>query len=461
MRTWIAAILCLCCLSCGDDDGPDSPARPGTVEGMVSRIEDGSPVSGARTILIETPSIRPASFLALTDALGRYRFESVPAGDYALFVYTDDLVVFDRSHPTIHLEAGATVRQNMRLLASALWDGGGYRVEGRVIDDHTGGPIAGAFVSGAFWAWDDVAYPFQGYGLPDWGVTDAEGRYSVSVSVWTNEQGEGLGLEPISVTRIGYRPTTVTGSGPSIGDPSLRALPMPEPPDSTLTCDVRLAAESAGGPDPRSTGAIAGRATCAGRPVVGLHVAVSLFATDRHDSIDVGHLGEQTPIQGNIAVTDAGGRFHLSGLVPGTYGVHPGYLDGDGYWLIESPMVQVAAADTANAGDIALARAIRPLEPAESAVLSDTTPLFRWESFSDSAGVYVYELQYATSHIEWSVAADLTEPRWQTPDSSAFAPGAKVRWMVQVHRRDDAGKRASPAGVFEHAATFIVRGQGS
>jgi hypothetical protein len=463
MRAWIALPLGLLSAGllgagCGSDDGTEQPDRPGTIGGAVSRIEDGSPIQGVRVILIEAPNVRPASPSAVTDDQGRYRFEAVPPGDYALFIYTDDLAMFDRSHPVVRLKSGATVLQNVRLLASALWDGGGYRVRGRVLNEANGEPIAGAFVSGATWAWNDVAYHFQGLGLPEWGVTDADGRFSVTAGVFTDEMGNEAGLEPISVTRAGFRPATLTGSGPWVPGLSIRALPLPDAPDSSLTCEVRLQPDPSGAPDPRTSGAIRGRALEDGRPIAGLRVTVSLFSADHHDSIGPVSLNEQTPIQGNVAVTDAQGRFLLSGLAPGAYGVHPGYLDGDGYWLIESPMVQVAAADTADAGDVTLARAIRPLSPAEGSVLSDTTPLFQWESFSDSAGVYVYDLQYATSHIEWSTVPDLTEPRWQMPETDAFAPDARVRWMVEVRRRHGANRSSSPCGVFEHAATFIVRG---
>jgi hypothetical protein len=465
MRAWfvlLAGVTFASFLGCGSEESPVRPTAPGTVRGTVTRIEDGAAVKDAGVLLLDPSRLLPVSLLAKTDDLGRYRLDGIPPGDYALVVYTDNLMIFDRSHPVIHLSPATTVVQNVRLLASELWSGHGYRIRGRVVNAETGAPVPAAFVSEAMWALDDVSLLVRGLGLPSFGVTDAEGLFSVTVSVFTDEMGNEIALPPISVTRAGFEPATLAGEGELFPPYEIPGLPIPTGRDSSLTVEIRLRPIPPGD-DPVPVGAIRGRAvsrlTGQAGPIgiAGLRVAASLIAVDRPDTLLRRPLEAESPVQGIVAVTDTSGWFVVDGLRPGWYVVHPGYFDGDGYLLYEPAIVSVVAADTADAGEIILNAAIRPITPQEGAILSDTTPLFEWEGVAGTVDAVTYNLEYATSALDWTFIPDLDEPRWQVPDEMALSPGAKVRWQVEVVRQSGNDLPRDSYSAFEHPATFVVR----
>jgi hypothetical protein len=431
------------------------------VGGTITQLETAQPVTDARVHLIDPWTLASASPLAGTDADGGYLFEELAPGDYTVCVYHDTLLLFDRTAELAHVKAGERTTHDVRLLDSELWSDQGYRVAGTVIDAQSGDSLGGAYVEGIFWAMQDVGPRLAGHSNPWWAVTDTSGGFSVRVSVWTDEQGYPEGLEPISVSRLGYEPATLGGGGRFYEFPS--ALPLPPEGDSTLILQVALQRLNDEGIGPRGAGAIAGRVTCLGEPVAEIRVAVSLLSSAYPDTVVPPLAVLAVPIPDRVTVTDDEGRFLIDRLSPGDYVVHPGYLDGDGYvyetyggygaWLFE-----VADAETTEARSIEVQRAIAPLTPPDRSIIDDPTPEFVWEAFPDTTACSFggYKLQYATSHIDWRVVDDLQVPRWELPEEAAFRPGTSVRWLVEVLGTPDSTSYERRIAQFEHAATFTV-----
>ena len=440
---------------CGDDLNRGLLVA-GSVEGSVVEISSNSPVVGAELILIDPGRVTPASSLVRTDRNGRYRIDGVPPGDYAVFVYHDTLITFDRSAPLVRVAEGEVSTYQIRMMDSALWDGSGYRVAGTVLDDETGLPVDGAFVEGVFEAWNDIRPPFQGITRPDWAVTDPAGRFSITVRTYL-VGGELVGLEPISVTRDGYESYSLGGEGPWPEEypPS---LPIPTGSDSTLHVEVRLTPLPASGIGPHGAGTVRGRITCLGAPVAGIRVAVSMLSSAHPETLRTAPLGSTVPIQGNVAVTDSEGRFQIGRLTPGLYALHPAYLSDDGYLHPESSTLRVDASRTTDTPEIELIQAIRPVDPPRRAVVTTTAPRFSWEE-KPGRPDYVfreYRLHVWAGSVEYVTAGGLSEPSWQLPDSLAFPAGMNVRWSVDVIGLSDDSDLPETVAAFETSATFTV-----
>lgn len=64
-----------------------TPAPPGRVRGMVGDSLSGRPLAGATVELVHAGDAAAPGFRATADSLGRFRFDSVPAGDYVAGFY--------------------------------------------------------------------------------------------------------------------------------------------------------------------------------------------------------------------------------------------------------------------------------------------------------------------------------------------------------------------------------------
>ena len=121
-------------------------------------------------------------------------------------------------------------------------------------------------------------------------------------------------------------------------------------------------------------------------------------------------------------------------------------------------MFEVDDGDTTEVRSLEVQKAIAPLAPLERSIIDDPTPEFVWEARPDTIGYSFrgYDLRYATSHIDGGGIDGLEVPRWQLPDERSFAPGAHVRWWVEVRGIPDSLSRERIIAKFEHAATFTV-----
>ena len=182
--------------SCGDDD-PTDPSV-GQVSGTVTELYGGAPARDVGVLLVNTSNITPGARIARTNALGRYAITDVEPGTYAVFVYHDSLVVYDRTSPVVDVEKGRTSVYDVRVQDSQLWNGEGPRIRGVVLDDESGEPVAGAFVGETLWGLnaEDFHALFMGIGFPSWGVTDEAGSFSIEMSLVVDETAHAGG--PIS-----------------------------------------------------------------------------------------------------------------------------------------------------------------------------------------------------------------------------------------------------------------------
>ena len=453
-------------IACGDDDsGGTNPPVP-SVRGSVTMVGTNAPVAGAGVILLDPGSLAARSRLAATDIHGKYEIaERVEAGDYALLLFADSTVVFDRSLPTLEIEDGRTTTYNVRMVDSELWSRHKPFIEGIVLNAATATPVAGAWVDQGLWAWQgvDVRGPLMGLTHPSMAITGADGRFSITSSLVTNEQGSVIGLFPISVAASGFEPTTLVGRGEDLLDFG-PLLPLPDPGgDSILTVTIRLHPLGTGGVGPNGAGSISGRVRLGAAGIPGVKVAASLVRSAHPDTFPAGR--QLAPIPDKIATTDTEGRFTIAGLAPGAYAVEPAYAVDDGYVHdfaavgAADTTVVVAAGQTVEAGDFHVSKALTPITPPHTSAVDPTSRTFAWTPMPAGPGYTLteYRLWYSFKYVEHRQVEGLTTPTWTLPDGASFPPGTHVRWFAEAIGTVGESPEPVVIGQFEEAATFTVQ----
>src|SRR5262245_10131031 len=139
----LAALVATGVPGCGDDSV--KPLATGAVEGIVTDVNDHA-LGGISVILVDPATVSTASPLSHTDAMGRYRIDAVPPGDYSTFVYgAGSRLSFARTADHVRVEASTTTAQDIKLIVSDIWRDGPLYTSGTVTDARTGAPVAGAF----------------------------------------------------------------------------------------------------------------------------------------------------------------------------------------------------------------------------------------------------------------------------------------------------------------------------
>jgi protocatechuate 3,4-dioxygenase beta subunit len=419
----ILLVLPLLALACSDNGTKPPPDEDDMLFGYIWTAADGTPVSGVDVVVADGDDYTIVAGPAVTNGDGRYSFGSLPPGRFYVLAFHSEFVVFDRTASSVTVEEGASKRIDMRMIPPDLWSPGPYRIEGVVLDDATGEPLHGAFVSSFLGA---ISHSFQGISLPWEAVTGEDGTFTLDAGIATDEEGNPVGLVPVGVSKEGYIPFMSA------------LIEIPDPPDSTAEVALHLTAGE-------STGGIRGMVLYDSGPARDIEVGLDFYNWPGPAP------GEKAvPVLGKTAMTDTLGIYEFGGLAPGLYTVEPAFLPDDGYLADITSLLQVEVAEgkTAVLPDIHLAKALEPFLPEPGATIDDATPTFRWEAFADSVE---YRLWYSTGYVEERVFT-VPEAEFTLPDTLAFSPGAHVRWGVRVY---DAGRLA--AG-FEEAATFLMAG---
>jgi hypothetical protein len=462
----LAAVL-ITFVFCGKDDPAKPPASAiPSVRGTVTLIGTGAPVPGAAVVLVDPSSVATRSAPTRTDSKGQYEIsERVAAGRYALFLYADSTIIFDRSGVYLTVEDGKTTTHDVRMVGSEFWGRSKPFVNGLVVDDSSGAAIPGAYVGVAFWGVQgvDVRGPFVGLTHPEFGITDAAGRFSVTNSMAIDVDGTSSGLLPIGVSKSGYEPTTLVGHGPDIsGLGSL--LPLPEAnSDSILNVTIRLHRLGPGGIGPHGAGSLTGRVWMGSTGVAGVRVAASLILSSNPDTLSGAN--RCSPVPDKTALTDAQGSFTIAGLAPGSYYLEPAFLPDDGYvhnwtWFVGADSAYtVLPNQTVDAGDYYVARALRPLTPAAGSEVTDSTPAFSWTPMRTGPGYTLlwYRIWFSDRFYERHSGEGLRNSSWVMPDSLALHHGDHIRWFAEAIGTVGAFPDTVVIGEFEQAATFTVR----
>ncbi|MBP1688069.1 MAG: Carboxypeptidase regulatory-like domain [Deltaproteobacteria bacterium] len=440
--------------SCGVDH-VTSPPTTGAVEGVVSDLL-GNGLEGVTVVLVDPTTLATASPLGRTDAAGHYRIDGMTAGDYAVFLYGFRCMLvstFARMSPLVRVEAGSTTIRHESLVGGCIWFHDTY-ISGTVTDAVTGVPLVGAYVSNVLAATID-RYAFEGITVYSWGVTDANGQFSIVAEQGFDDSFTTIGILPISITKLGYEPVTLVGrgSGKFVSGP---ALPAPIPPDTALVVAVALHPLSAGAP----TGALSGRVNTPNGPIAGIHVVLSLAGIADPDTIATaakacpGQPGIEVLVPGKSAVTDDSGRFLISNLHPGMYVVHAAIIASDGFVGDPQGLIAVVPSDTVDAGDVRVVTALTRIAPTAGSSPPTTEPiLLQWSPPPIGVQVTRYRVQFGVNSyfLENALSTDQS-----SVSIGALPANTAVRWYVEAFHVT--GTDSVRVGAFEEIASFKTAG---
>ncbi|MBD3161655.1 MAG: hypothetical protein GF346_05365 [Candidatus Eisenbacteria bacterium] len=424
----ICGLVLLAGLTFGCGEESTRPREPGPMlHGTVISVNDDAPLAGVEIFVVEGTRWTVVAGPAVTDSAGSYRFADLPRGVFSVLAFDDAHLLFDRTSRRVALEPEGSVRHDLRMIRSELWDGSGYAVEGRVLDAESEQPIEGAFVSGFF---GPIYHSFAGISIPSETITGPDGRFRVSHLVITTDQfGREAGILPIGATKEGYEAAFSS------------LIPLPEAPDTVAHYDFLLSREHA-------TGSIEGRVVHEGEPMPGIRVGLDCYQPWNPGSRPAEDTASRTvPYLGKSTTTDSAGTYRFERLPHGLYSIQAAYLPDDGYVAPLRAEMQVTLGDSSAVvlHDISLARAIEAIAPPPRATIDETTPRLEWELPPDADRVRV---SLGIGHILDSVYEGPARAELVLPDP--LPPGGNVRWIVEAWREDVL------VGRFEEVATFRI-----
>jgi hypothetical protein len=409
LRAPVAAAALLCLLvGCADESMPDDPA-------LLVRLtaeNTGQALPGLKVVLLDAETNLPVAGPAVTDDSGHCLLGPASSADMRLVVFGGPLWSVHQQ-PDWYGELRTTGGQPAAAGAAATFGapeapavanivtmrprsrpGTLPRFSGKVVDAASGRPLAQVFVTLSPWP---TGYGSGAAASDD--VTGADGAFTVhDIPIALNtDTGVGFQVLPLVVSRDGYRTVRWTFDPPGGLDyTEVNGLIIPLTPLG-----------------PEDTGRLAGRVERDGLPLAGLLVGLAAAPTEK------GAVG----VAGQVARTDAQGRFAFERLAPGAYVTHPGFLVGDGAWFgdAETPPVAVDPGSTADAGVLRVRHEIEPGGDNRARLAAgDTIVTFHWSAVSGAAGyVWFLDGEPAAEAAAESVTVAL-------PD---LAPGLH-RWQV-------------------------------
>jgi hypothetical protein len=395
----------------------DNPAQPGgshaTLSGHVSMRDDSVVVSGATVALIAGIPYRVVAGPVTTGADGFYQFKNAPAGDWNLFVFADGRILADPAQGRVTITRASRITRDITMIPSDLWGGGNRFIVGRVTDQATGKPVAGAFVSSFLLS---VWHDFAGVMIDAEDMTDADGRYRIAPVDLNLDPGGLRIVHPLGVSRDGYAPFYMMD------------VPLADT-DTLYTLDITLVRAGSGG-------TLQGRIVDANGPVANLPVALD-FVGIPFDSLFTPNVikgrddPRNVPLLGKAVRTDTEGRFEIKNLSPGTYFIDPAFLPDDGYvtGYDEAGIVELQGNEVIDTGDIGVLPALLPVSPANGAVVAGPRPTLRWQTVAGADG---YELFTGAGHV-LDFERNIIGANEYTFDAD-LAVGTPVRWIIRAYR---------------------------
>ena len=363
-RAPAVACLLLLPLACGCGQDPPSPESE-----LLVRVEaegSGQPVPGIKVLLMDAVTNLPLAGPVASDASGLCRL-AAPGGG------RPRLVVFGGPAWGVHVQpdwygilrttggaaAGgdrvaapeAPAVENRLVMRPRGRAGGPPFFAGKVVDEMTGLPLDRAFITLSPWPTGYGAGP----GASD-DVTGPDGAFKVYDIPIAIDRDTGIGFQvlPLLVSRDGYRTRRW----------------LYEPPgglDYTEIQGVVIALTPRGEAD---TGRLTGRVERGGEPVADLLVGLGLAPGDK------GAVG----VAGQMARTDAVGRFRFDQLPAGAYVTYPGFLIGDEAWFGGGPPATGVVADSTT--DLGVLTVLHEITPAggnrDRLAAADTMVNFAW-----------------------------------------------------------------------------------
>lgn len=456
---WLIPLLLLALIAGCDDDDPTNLEPGASISGHVRDLA-GNAIDDAVLLLVDASTLAPVGAPVAVSETGRYSFVDLDPGVYSIFLYHDSAVVFSGTASRIELAKDQALTHDFGLVAAGLWGPSSYTIAGVVRDAATLEPVVGAYV-GDIWSGVAGEYAFGelgGISLPEWGVTDADGRFEVGRIYMVNESNEVLGSVPLTISASGYLPVTLAGEDSEvviIPDQTWTGSPLPAPAegDSVLNVEVMLTPRSAAQPD--DLGSLSGRLVYLGEPVAGVQVAATVLASAEVDTVPT---PEKVIVPDLIAISDADGNFTINGLAPGVYSLAPGFAADDDWEgvnrFLTDPVYEVVANTTTATGDVELIHTVDLVWPTDGATVPGSMPILQWEAVP---GATHYQVLMAVNGYVLDVLVSRTEvTSYQMEPADAIPSGMCARWMVVAMTDYPEEGNTIEVGITPWTVTFCV-----
>ncbi|MFH1845118.1 MAG: hypothetical protein ABIF77_18165 [bacterium] len=409
----LAGALALTC--CATDE--TTTDRNSNVLVMVADREDDSPQAGVKLVLMDAVTNEPVRDPVTTGPDGWRVFRGVPPGRFAVLVFPGggrDLHSapgpFDLPHAAPKRDAG------MGLLAPEVaaepyisvhpftivapeYADPLPRLSGRILDAETLAPLAGAFVSDS----PQLGAYRDDYTIGD-DVSDSAGIFTVGQIAFVSDP-DGGGFRqaaPLYISRAGYWPrtwshdATVTEANPDLAAVEIQLEPI------TVNAAGRLI----------------GKVSLGGALLSGVPIGLSFHGLAGM-AIEKSGVG----LPGRVTRSDSSGVFQFTGLQPGQYAVHPGFLPGDGFVAADlSPTaVPVSGSGATDMGTVQIRYEVQPLQPFHGGRIYAPLVSLRWTAVPHATRYRVF--------LDRSQLGTTSGTEFVFPQGMAPSQGEHVWWI--------------------------------
>ena len=380
----IVAFLGVLVLAGGCSDEENVPSgRYLEVLAVAVNVEGGSPEAGLKVILMDPATNLPVAGPLITDERGEAYFgvmkeqalQLLAFGGVGLQIFSLPPVVKaarqgESGLPLVSPEAqkSPVPIQEFLFRVIAVAQDSLPRISGTVFDASSGNPLDQVFVS-----LSPYLTGYDGLTDPSDDVTLLDGSFSVSqIPFALNPVTENFfQVSPLRFTRAGFRPVIFTH----------------RPPNGSSELDFRSILIGMERLAPEDTAAVSGRLLRDGLPVAGVGVGIGIVDLPDGEKAGAG-------LPGWTGMTDAEGRYEISGLPAGTYFLQPGFPVGDGAFFPNQPgieLVELSAGQSVEVTDLIVLHEITPTAPLQGAMVTTPPDSLHW---TPVPGATTYEVRF-------------------------------------------------------------------